>query len=449
MHSVVACVAETIRSQRLLKHRDNIVLIALSGGTDSVALLRVFQLLGYEHLIALHCNFHLRGEESNRDEAFVRALTDRLGVHLLVEHFDTESYAQKHGVSIEMAARELRYNWFTKVRQEQYPGAKVAVAHNADDVLETQLLNLISGTGLRGLSGMPYVRYDGVIRPLMQVHRRDIEDFVLNEGLGSVHDSSNDDLRYRRNYIRHRILPALEELNPSYRQTALRNMEHLRSAEILYQYAIESLRNQIETPQGLLIKPLLCSPEPKTLAFELLRPYGFDGDMCGLIIQNLSTPSPGRRYYSTTHELVEGRELLELRNKAHTDWQAKKLDITQAGSLETPIGLLSWRIIPREEVLQLRRPNNEALFDWDKLRANGSISIRQRAQGDKLYPYGMRGGKLLRRIFIDGHFTHHERDKALLLCSSDSPIWLIGHIADRRFGVSENTKSVILVHLDR
>lgn len=448
MHPVVACVAETIRSQELLQHRDSTILIALSGGTDSVALLRVLQLLGYEHLVALHCNFHLRGEESNRDEASVRALTERLGVPLLVEHFETESYAQERGISVEMAARELRYAWFTQVRAEHYPNATIAVAHNADDVLETQLLNLISGTGLRGLSGMPYVRYDGVIRPLMQVHRSDIEDFARSEGLAVVHDSSNDDVRYRRNYIRHRILPAFEELNPAYRQTGLRTIEHLRSAERLYQYAIESLSAQVMTAEGIRIMPLLSSPEPMTLAFELLRPYDFDGDMCQLIVGNLAHPSPGRRYYSSTHELIEGREYLELCPRERSLWQEVELDLSQDGALDTPLGRLYWCMKPRAEVQELFRPSTEALFDWDKLSEHPPITLRRRAEGDRLYPYGMKGSKLLRRIFIDRHFMSQEREQALLLCCSDSPIWLLGHIVDRRYRVSETTKLVICLRLE-
>lgn len=449
MHPLVACVAETIRTQELLKDRASTILIALSGGTDSVALLRVLQLLGYEHLVALHCNFHLRGAESDRDEAQVRCLTEQLGLPLLVQHFDTERYAQQHGLSIEMAARELRYNWFAQVRQEHYPQATIAVAHNADDTLETQLLNLISGTGIRGLSGMPYVRHDGVIRPLLQAHRRDIEDFIRAEGLVTVHDSSNDDIRYRRNYIRHCILPAFEELNPAYRQTALRTIEHLRHAERLYQYAINTLRAQVETPEGLLIAPLMASPAPATLAFEFLRPYGFDGDMCQLITHNLATPAPGRRYHSPTHELIEGRALLELHPLDDAPWQEVELDLSKDGALDTPLGRLSWRIVPRGAINELRRPSTEALFDWEKLQKNGRASLRKRAEGDKLYPHGMKGSKLLRRIFIDGHFTHRERDNCLLLCLSNSPIWLLGHVADRRFGVSDTTQFVLLLHLDR
>lgn len=448
MHPLVSRVAETIRQYQLIRQGQGLILIALSGGTDSVALLRVLLLLGYE-VVGLHCNFHLRGAESDEDEAAVRRLAEQLGFSLEVAHFDTRAYARQRGISIEMAARELRYRWFAEIRMQRYSGAPIAVAHHADDALETQLLNLSMGTGLRGLSGMPYARQDGVIRPMMQAHRSEIEAFVAAEGLPARHDSSNNDLSFKRNYIRHRIIPAFEQLNPSFRSSALSTLEHLRGAEALYRYAVEHLRGEIECPEGLRLEPLIASPDPETMLYELLQPYGFDGPMCQLIASNLANPQPGRRYRCEAYELIEGRHLLELLSRERSQWSEQPLDLTREGALETPLGRLSWWLEDRSSVKDLRVPPREALMDAELLLSRGRrTTLRGRKEGDRLYPYGMPGSKLLRRIFIDSGMSHREREEALLLCLEDEPIWLVGRLADRRYGIGEGTRSVLHLRLE-
>ncbi|MDO4692794.1 MAG: tRNA lysidine(34) synthetase TilS [Porphyromonadaceae bacterium] len=410
------------------------IYIALSGGTDSVALLRAMSALGYE-LRALHCNFTLRAAESDADEQFVRALCDAHAISLQVQRYDTERYAREHGISIEMAARELRYTWFTHILAE-HPEAQVAMAHNADDQIETMLLNLSMGTGIRGLSGMPYRREDRIIRPLMDCSRREIEVYLRSLGQASREDSSNSDEVYRRNYIRHSLIPAFEAINPSFRQSTGRTIEHLRGVEAVYLSAVEVMKQSVMPRAGCMdIERLMATPHPETVLYELLRPYGFSSEQCHAIAQSLPDLPSGRQFLSPSHRLIRSREVLELGAINREGSEVISLNIAECSYIDLPIGRLSWETGAVESLDNLRCAKYEAIFSLDKLGDTLQLSIRPRREGDSLAPYGMQGRKKLRRIFIDGHFSHQERECALLLCHDNQPIWLIGHIADRTYAI--------------
>lgn len=426
-------VARTIARYRLASLGQPIY-IALSGGTDSVALLRAMSALGYE-LRALHCNFSLRGEESDADEQFVRSLCHTYAIPLEVERYQTEAYAQKYGISIEMAARELRYAWFARILSAQ-PEVHLAVAHNADDQIETMLLNLSMGTGIRGLSGMPYRRTDRIVRPLMDCSRRDIEAYMHALGQPSREDSSNSDEVYRRNYIRHKLIPAFEQLNPSFRQSSGRTIEHLRGVEAIYLDAIELLKRAVMPTAGQIdIARLMSTPHPQTVLYELLRPYGFGSEQCHAIAQSLPDLPSGRRFLSASHCLIRSRGVLELGEIEQERLEISVLDILGSRYIDLPIGRLLWEVGSVKMLSSLRCGKHEAIFSLDKLGDMPQLNIRTRREGDSLAPYGMQGRKKLRRIFIDGHFSHEERRRALLLCLGDQPIWLIGHIADRTYAI--------------
>lgn len=439
MHPLETAVAETISLHNLFTKKD-LVLIALSGGADSVALLRVIIALGYQ-VEALHCNFCLRGTESDADETFVRCLCDTLGVPLRVQRYATREYATKHKLSIEMAARTLRYNWFSKVLESQTNSAVVAVAHNSDDQIETLLLNLSTGTGLRGLSGMPYKRHDGIVRPIMSCSRTDILEYLQSLGQDFCEDSSNAELIYKRNNIRHRLIPLFEELNPAFRSATLRTIDHMRGVETIYLKSIESQRQAVSPNRQLIdIARLLDTPHPATLLYELLRPYNFTSLQCKDIAQKLEQFSSGKRYLSNSHGVVRSGNYLEIYSLNEQIFHELLIDISTSGKLLLPIGTLSWHIKPVSELKTKKCTPSEALFDWHKLLTlSQTLGIRSRHEGDVIYPYGMHGSKKLRRIFIDGHFSHHQRQTALLLTLNDLPIWLIGHIADRRYGLTESS----------
>ena len=443
-----AQVATTIQEHRLIDSTTQRIYIAISGGADSVALLMAMLALGYgERLEALHCNFTLRGEESDCDEAFVRELCTKLSVPLQIQRFDTRRHAEEKGISIEMAARELRYQWFCSFTEGSEDRKVVAVAHNADDQVETLLLNLSMGTGIRGLSGMPFIKQaEGIIRPLQATPRALILDYLSTLGQSYREDSSNSDTRYRRNLIRHQLIPLFEELNPSFRETTYRTIEHLRSTEALYMETIKHYRSELLSPNGLEYKPLATHPERTTILFELLRPYGFQRPVVEELSKHLAEGTAGAKFYSPTHLLIHGVQLLELlpREEAAAVSLSLSIDISQDGQCALPFGgELHWELLPLSALKgSFHTPREIALFDYDRLESQ-RLTIRSRREGDALRPFGISGKKLLRRILIDGKFSHRARHEALLLCREEAPIWLIGHVTDRTFALSGKTQTVL------
>ena len=442
-----AQVTTTIQEHRLIDSATQRIYIAISGGADSVALLMAMLALGYgERLEALHCNFTLRGEESDYDEAFVRELCTKLSVPLQIKHFDTQNYAEEKGISIEMAARELRYQWFRSFTEGSEGRKVVAVAHNADDQVETLLLNLSMGTGIRGLSGMPFIKQaEGIIRPLQATPRALILDYLTALGQSYREDSSNSDTRYKRNLIRHQLIPLFEELNPSFRATTYRTIGHLRSTEALYMETIECYRAELLSPSGLEYKPLASHPERTTILFELLRPYGFQRPVVEELSKHLAEGTAGAKfYYSPTHLLIHGVQLLELLPHEEVAAVSLSIDISQDGQCALPFGgELHWEHLPLNALKgDYRTPREVAVFDYDRLDSQ-RLTIRLRREGDTLRRFGMSGKKHLRRILIDGKFSHRARREALLLCREEAPIWLIGHVADRTFALSDTTQTIL------
>lgn len=437
----------TIEREHLLSPQSP-VYIALSGGTDSVALLRAMLALGYR-IHALHCNFHLRDEESDQDEAFVRQLTANLGVPLEVKHFDTQAYAQSQGISIEMAARHLRYEWFRECMHTSGID-RLAVAHNADDQIETLLLNLSMGTGIRGLSGMPYRRHDGIIRPLMDCSRSDIETYLNELAQPYCTDRTNAELLYKRNYIRHQLIPAFEQLNPAFRQSATKTISHLRSVEGLYLESIHQRIDEVRTERGIDIDRLLSLEASEAILYELLSPLGFGSAQVHDIHTQLDKVNSGARFLSPEYMLIRGGGYLEVLPLRPAEDQAdvQYIDISTEGTCPLGSGTLSWRIIPRSDVHHLRLPKHQALFDYDRLiQHSTTLRLRGREEGDKLYPYGMQGSKLIRRILIDGGYSHAQRRALRLLCCGRDILWLVGQVTDRRYGIKEETQRCLLLSL--
>ena len=278
------------------------VLVGVSGGADSIALLTILVESGYS-CIAAHCNFHLRGDESLRDEQFVREYARKLDVPFLMTDFDTRKYAADRHLSIEMAARELRYGWFEE--QRAGTGAQaVAVAHHRDDSVETLLMNLVRGTGIRGMSGIR-PRNGFVVRPLLAVSREDILEWLAGRGLTYVTDSTNLSDAYTRNFIRLRVLPLLEEINPSVKDAIARTSEHLSAAEAVYLHVVEEARNAVvEQGDRLSIAALMRYPSPDAILYELLKTYGFTRPVAEDVYLSLTKES-GKTFFSSTHRLIK------------------------------------------------------------------------------------------------------------------------------------------------
>ena len=393
-------VSQFIEEKHLLGFGDK-VLVALSGGADSVALLRVLLRLGYV-CEAAHCNFHLRGEESMRDECFVRALAESLGVPLHVIHFDTNAYAASHNVSVEMAARELRYDWFAKLRQEC--GAKVvAVAHHRDDSVETFLLNLVRGTGINGLQGIRPVNGE-VVRPLLCVSRAEILDYLSSLGQDYVTDSTNLQDEFVRNKLRLNVIPMLETINPSVSDTIAETARRLADVAQVYQEAIQAARKRV-MPDGETIDiPALCrEPGAQNLLFELLYPLGFNAAQVSDVFRALHGES-GRMFHSREWTLLIDRDRL----------------------IRRPSG-----------------PHTNEVAYVDASMVHGELTLRKWQSGDKFIPFGMKGFKSVRNYLRDKKFSRFEKERQWVVCDGDRIVWLVNERVDNRFRVMPETRLVI------
>lgn len=418
-------VSQFIEEKHLFGFGDK-VLVALSGGADSVALLRVLLRLGYA-CEAAHCNFHLRGEESVRDERFVRALAERLGVPLHVIHFDTNAYAASHNVSVEMAARELRYDWFAKLRQEC--GAKVvAVAHHRDDSVETFLLNLVRGTGINGLQGIRPVNGD-VVRPLLCVSRVEILDYLSSLEQDYVTDSTNLQDEFVRNKLRLNVIPMLETINPSVSDTIAETARRLSDVAQVYQEAIQAAKQRV-MPDGKTIDiPALCrEPGAQNLLFELLYPLGFNAAQVNDVFRALHGES-GRMFYSREWVLLIDRNRLIRRPSGEVEPQPELC-------------------LERMEVnppFSVPHNNKEAYVDAEKVQ--GELTLRKWQSGDKFIPFGMKGFKSVRNYLRDKKFSRFEKERQWVVCDGDRIVWLVNERLDNRFRVTSETRFVINLKL--
>ena len=416
-----------IERNRLLSDDDRRpVLVGLSGGADSVA---------------LHCDFHLRGEESERDAAFARTFAESLGVPFYQTDFDTVAYAREHHLSIEMAARALRYAWFEELR-ERLGAQAIAVAHHRDDSVETVVMNLIRGTGIRGLTGIR-PRNGFVVRPLLCVSRADIVAWLENQGIRYVTDSTNLSDAYTRNFIRLNVLPLLERINPSVREAIARSAEHLSAVASVYAYEIARAREEVIVSEGCLSIEALCRfPAPEAILYELLKEYGFSRWVSAEVFDALRKES-GKVFYSKTHRLLKDRAYLWI---VPLEREAEKTSFLLDPSREIyrePVGL-TFRELPITPDFQIEKNRRFAYFDADKLRF--PLTLRKWREGDWFVPFGMKGRQKLSDYFSDHKFSRIEKEKAWLLCSGDAIIWLIGERADNRFRIDSGTKRVLAVN---
>lgn len=419
---------------------DRPVIVGLSGGADSVALITMLCDLGF-NCIAAHCNFHLRGEESDRDELFVRNLADYLNISFFMTDFDTIDYAADKGVSIEMAARDLRYQWFDEMRIKLGAQA-IAVAHHEQDNVETLLLNLIRGTGIRGLTGIkPKNGY--IVRPLLGIGKEDLLDWLEKKNLNYVTDSTNMSDEYARNFLRLRVIPLLYELNPAVHQTIIRTSENLTEAEAIYSYAVDQIKDQIFDEQGaIVIELLLKFPSPRTVLYETLKPYGFNASVTNDIYKSLRGDS-GKRFYSETHQLIKDRNHLLIESKESFE-RTENVWIKDEGNftLYEPIQLsIKKETLPDNYIIS--KDKNTATLDYSKLRF--PLLLRRWKEGDWFVPFGMKGRKKLSDYFTDRKFNLFEKERIWVICSGEDIIWVVGERIDNRFCINKSSKDAFVI----
>ena len=411
------------------------VVVGISGGADSVALLHILVSLGYK-CIAAHCNFNLRGDESFRDEQFTIDFTKRLQVPLCKISFETNKYAQENRLSVEMAARELRYRWFEELLNT-YDADAVAVAHHRDDSVETLLINLTRGSGLTGLTGIK-PKNGNVVRPLLCVSREDIYAYIENNGLEYVTDSSNSSDIYTRNFIRLKVIPLLEEINPSVKASLARTANHLYDASLIYNHSIEEARRVIIQNNRLSISALLSFPAPATILYEMLKPYGFSRTVCESIFTVLEKDS-GKIFYSSTHRLLKDRSDLLIDVLSGEESKAYLINL-EDDNVDLPVELKPEIVVIKEDY-QIEKDKKFAYFDFDKL--SFPLVLRHWQEGDWFVPFGMKGKKKISDYFSDKKFSLFDKEKTWLLCSGQDVIWIVGERTDNRYRIEKTTKRVL------
>ena len=425
-----------IKKERLLSC-EGLHLVALSGGADSVALLRVLLEMGYG-IEAVHCNFHLRGDESNRDEQFVKNLCQNHDVPLHLIHFDTAEYASLHQVSIEMAARELRYRYFDQLRQDI--GAEtVCVAHHRDDAVETFLMNLLRGSGIHGLTGIR-PRNGYIVRPLLCVSRQDILQYLDSIGQNYVTDSTNlvDDVL--RNKIRLRLIPLLDEMNPGASDNIARTATYLSEAEKVYN-AFCSVKEGNASPLSLPISDVKGFPSPLCLLYEWLSPLGFNRTQIEQLLVSLDGSPGSKEFTSPTHTLVIDRERLVVEPVSEP---MRPVSIPEPGNYRMSDGRLL-KVESSSDITISKTPDC-ATIDLSKVQF--PLTLRPVREGDAFCPFGMTGHRLVSDYLTDLKLSVLEKRRQLVVTdATDTILWLVGHRTDNRFRVTSDTNNILRLTL--
>jgi tRNA(Ile)-lysidine synthase len=429
-----------IEKQNLFGYSDKLV-VGISGGIDSVSLCYLLHEAGYEFAMA-HCNFGLRADESDGDEEYVRQLADKLGCTLHVTRFETEWYASENEISIQMAARDLRYQWFESLCKG-YGYQKIVIAHNLDDSLETFFINLTRGTGLRGLTGIAPIN-GNVVRPLLFASRKQISQYIEKINMSWREDSTNAKLKYLRNKIRHQLLPFFEELNPNFRNGLSASIQRLDGAAIYFDKSIRDISNQlIKEHKGyfsLSIDELMHYPSPEFLLAELLLPYGFTGTVSTEIFESLNGIA-GKQFFSATHRLVKDRTCLLISAIASTlpeQYVIEPGNYPEEMPLKMRFELCDWNY---------KIPTNPNIAVFDASQVTWPLLLRRWQKGDYFIPLGMNNMKKVSDYFTDAKFSLIDKENTWLLTSQDRIMWIVGHRIDHRFRVTGATKKVIQVTL--
>lgn len=415
------------------------LLIAISGGLDSIVLTHLCHELGLNIALA-HCNFNLRSQESDKDEAFVLQLAEQLNKECFIECFDTLNIAKEQKLSTQMAARELRYNWFSELTND-LEFDYVLTAHHADDNLETFLINLSRGTGLEGLTGIPEIN-DNIARPLLSFTRDEIEVYAKAKGLAWREDRSNASTKYLRNKLRHEVIPILKDINPQLLQNFNKTQSYLQDSSGIIDDCIDSVSEVViseisEQEIRFDIAKIEALNNPKAYLYELLKDYNFTewND-----VYNLMSAQSGKQIFSSTHRLIKDRDCLLLSESI--DGVKEVFSIVENQSkIESPFGTLHF-----DEADAIFGKRTSVIF-VDKTKLTFPLELRQWSDGDVFYPLGMQGKKKLSKYFKDEKLSLLDKENVWLLCSGDDIIWVINRRADERFKVTENTKSILKIEL--
>jgi len=420
---------------------DDKILLGISGGVDSVVMLHLLLRAGYELGVA-HCNFQLRDKESEEEHKFVAWLAKHYNIPIFEKKFDTHQYALEQGVSIQMAARRLRFEWFEQLRQTHHYDY-IGIAHNKNDRAETALINLARGTGLKGITGIkPKSKY--IVRPLLFAGRDDILHYCHQEGLSYREDSSNQTTKYSRNRIRHEIIPEFQKINPQFLETMDKNLNHFRSAYKLFESMISEIKRRLLIKQGndwfINLKLLKTYPENYTILYELLKPFGFSADVVSDLFSSLESES-GKTFYSNNYKAVKDRsELIITLLEAP---EPKRYYIDKGSSkIETPVTLTLYEK-DVDEAFRIPSDPNVACIDYDLVEF--PLILRKWQSGDFFKPLGFGHYKKLSDFFIDNKYSLVNKEQTWLLTSGEQIVWVVGARLDERFKITNLTRKVLMV----
>ncbi len=424
----------------------HLYLVAASGGLDSCVLCHLCHAANIKFII-VHCNFGLRGEESNRDEDFVKSLGLKYDAEVLVQHFDTDSFATENRLSIQEAARSLRYNWFEKVRIDK-KAAYVLLAHHANDNLETALMHFFRGTGLSGLTGMPAATdyMARCLRPLLPFTRKEIETFAKQHQLQWVEDSSNALDKYIRNFFRNTLIPQLQQVYPAVEQNLLQNIERLQKTDALYQQLVQKEKQTFLKNKGYEIRisvKKILQYQHTSMLYEVLKDFGF-GEKSVPELVKLAAADSGKFIESETHRIIRHRAWYIVARKKKKEGETFVLEKGDKKTyLADSVLQMDWM---EKEHFHLKKSPYIAQLDARSIKF--PLLVRRWLPGDYFYPLGMPKKKKLARFFIDQKLSATEKENIWVVESAGRIVWIAGHRIDDRFKVEPHTKHILQLQIE-
>lgn len=410
---------------------------------DSVVLADLLHKSGYKFDIA-HCNFQLRGMEANEDSKFCENYAKSINTKIQLIRFNTSEYAKEKHLSIQMAARELRYNWFKEL-SEKYDYSHILTAHHANDNIETIFVNLIRGTGIKGLQGIP-AKQRSIIRPLLFASKDEIITYAQKHNLNYREDSSNREVKYKRNFIRHQIIPELKKLNPGLEETLTTSIHYFKqSAEIIAQFASSKFKEICSEENHQLkidISLLLKEPQKETLLFEWLHNKGFKATQIEQLTESLKAEQPvGKQFSSATHQLVVDRKYILVQEQKSTELQNEyiisSIDYTSHLPINLKFEITNNTSIP-STANEIKIPYSESMFP---------LVLRKWKQGDKFQPLGMMGTKKLSDFFKDQKFSLFDKENTWILANKEHIIWVVGYRMDERCRILEGGGRIMKISI--
>lgn len=436
---------EAFVSENNLFCKTDRILIAISGGLDSVVLAHLMLKANYDITLA-HCNFHLRGEESNRDEAFVRNWAKENKVKLFVKEFDTYQYMKDNKLSLEMAARDLRYEWFNSLLEDEGFDF-LCTAHHLDDSIETFFINLLRGTGIAGLHGIQ-VKNDKIARPLLFATRKEITDYAKENNISHIEDSTNAETKFTRNKIRHKLFPILKEINPNFEFALKKDIERLKDTEFIFRREIEKVKQEIiERDKDIIqinISKIKQLNPMNIYLYEILYEFGFNETNIDDILSCLDETS-GKQFFTKTHRLIKDREYIFIEQRKESPKNDFFLINENQGSLIQPLKM-QIEIQKDLKFVNISKDKNIAMLDADLVKF--PLILRKWRQGDSFVPFGMKKEKKLSDYFTSNKYSLIDKENQWILCSEDKILWLIGERIDDRFRINNKTKNILKIEIE-